>query len=70
MKVPQSKEELSFPGADPLDEITPSNIRLKRRQWAELQSVAESEGKSRNEVIAYFLDWAHGHYQHAKKAKR
>lgn len=58
-----------FPPKNPLDEIVPSNIRLKQRLWDRLDRIAEAEGKSRNEVIVFFLEWACEDYEEGKAAK-
>lgn len=59
----------AFPPEDPLDEIVPSNVRLRRRDWNRLDLIARAEGKSRNEVIAFFLEWACQDYERVKAAK-
>lgn len=59
-----------FPEKDPQDEIVPSNVRLTRRLWDRLERISELEDKSRNEVVAFFLEWACDDYERAKASKQ
>lgn len=59
-----------FPKPDPLEQVVPSNVRLKRRLWARLDEIAKSEDKSRNEVMEFFLTWACEDYDAGKKNSR
>jgi hypothetical protein len=58
-----------IPKDDPLDEITPNQVRLKERLWRRLRAIAEEEGKSLNFVVGFFLQWAVDDYDQAKARK-
>lgn len=58
-----------FPPKDPLEEVVSSSVRLKQKLWDALDRVASAEGKSRNEVIVFFLEWACQDYEEGKSAK-
>lgn len=55
-----------FPDEDPSEKIVASNLRLKQRLWDRLDAIAKAEGRSRNEVATYFLEWACTDYEQAK----
>lgn len=58
-----------FPPEDPKEKIVPISIRLKRRTWDRIERIADEEGRSRNEVVVFFLEWACDDYEAAKARK-
>ncbi len=52
-----------FPAEDPQKKLGSSNVRLERQLWDRLDSVAKKEKRSRNDVIAFFLEWACDDYE-------
>lgn len=59
-----------FPKEDPEKKVTPSNIRLEKRLWERLDKIAKAEDRSRNEVVAFFLEWACDDYDLAQQRKK
>lgn len=59
-----------FPKEDAEKKVIPSNIRLEKRLWARLDLIARAEKRSRNEVVAFFLEWACDDYEQAQQRKR
>lgn len=59
-----------FPKEDPEKKVTPSNIRLEKRLWDRLDRIARQEGRSRNEVCSFFLEWACDDYDQAQQRKK
>lgn len=53
-----------IPDKDPLDlEPKTTTIRIGRKLLAQIDSVAEEENISRNDVLIYFLKWALREYR-------
>jgi len=59
-----------FPDEDPEDAYVGINTRLRRRLWKRLQRIADAEGKSRNYVVEFFLQWAADDYEATKKSNK
>lgn len=62
-RVPQ------FPSEDPKKKVG-VNIRLPKYLWKRLDEIAETEGKSRNYVIEFFLEWAADDYATGRRTKK
>lgn len=58
-----------FPPDDPEEEVKRQPVSLQKRLWDRLTHIAESEGKSRNRVIEFFLEWAADDWEQAKSRK-
>ena len=58
-----------FPPKD-AERPVPINIRLPRELWERLDAVAKREGRSRNEVVTFFLRWACDDYEAAQARKK
>jgi hypothetical protein len=62
-KVPE------FPEDNPEDDLKSQPVRLKKRLWDRLTAIAEAEGKSRNRVVEFFLEWAADDWEQAQARK-
>jgi hypothetical protein len=58
-----------FPPDNPEEEVRRQPVALKERLWTRLARIAEAEGKSRNRVIEFFLEWAADDWELAKSRK-
>ncbi len=72
MKRPQPGARVppEFPKPDPNEEIRANQVRLKHRLWERLKRIAAEEGRSMNEVVSFFLEWAADDYDQAKARKK
>ncbi|RKH13770.1 hypothetical protein D7X74_21215 [Corallococcus sp. CA047B] len=51
------------PPVDPQEETSPGSIRLSKRMWTELDTIATETGRTRNDVMARLLEWAVGEHK-------
>ncbi len=58
-----------FPEDDPETEIKSQPVRLQKRLWDRLAVIAEAEGKSRNRVVEFFLEWAADDWEQGRLRK-